>query len=77
MFHGLLTSTIITLATADGLTTTTKLVGALHLVLTNGRNKHHAYSIPGCVYEPNSPLNVLGVPPSLHILIMARIFEFL
>ena len=50
------------LATAEGLTTTTKLVGALRLVLTNNSNEHHTYSIPGCVYDPESPLNILGVP---------------
>ena len=62
MFTGPLTLMNITLITAEGLTTTKKLVGDLHLVLTYDRNKHHAYSIPGCVYDPESPLNILRVP---------------
>ena len=53
---------IVTLATAEGLTTTTKLVGAVRLVLINDSNEHPTYSIPGCVYDPVSPLNILVVP---------------
>ena len=62
LFTGLLTPMIVTLETAEGLTKTSKLVGDLRLVLTNDSNKHHTYSIPGCVYDPESPLNILGVP---------------
>ena len=62
MFTGPLTTMIVTLETSEGLTTTTKLVGALRLVLTADSNKHHTYSIPGCVYDPESLLKILRVP---------------
>ena len=52
----------VTLATTEGLTITTKIVSDLHLVLTNNSNEHHTYSIPGCVYNPESPLNILVIP---------------
>ena len=62
LFTGPLTLMCVTLAPAEGLTITTKLVGALCLVITNNRNKNHPYSISGCVYGLESPLNILGVP---------------
>ena len=62
LFTGLLTPMSITLATAEGLNTTTKLVGSLRLVITNSSNEHYTYSIPGFVNDPESPLNILGVP---------------
>ena len=62
MFTGPLTTMIVTLETSEGLTTTTKLVGALRLVLTADSNKHHTYSIHGRVYDPESSPNTLGVP---------------
>ena len=51
----------ITLETAKGMSVATKLVGVLRLVLTNNSNKHHSYDVPGCVYDPESTLHVLGV----------------
>ena len=52
----------ITMETAQGISVSTILVGVLCLVLTDGRNKHHIYDVPGCVYDPEIPLNILGVP---------------
>ena len=62
LFTGPLTLVSVTLATAEGITTTTKLVGALHLGITDDSNEHHTYSIPGCVNDPESTLNFLGFP---------------
>ena len=50
----------VTLATAEGLTTTIKLLVALYLLLTDNSNEN--LSIPVCVYDPEIPLNILGVP---------------
>ena len=52
----------VTIETAEGLTTTTKLVGSMQLILTYGANKHHSYVIPRCVFNPNTPINILVVP---------------
>ena len=48
--------------TAEGVNTETKLVGSIRLVLTDNSNKNHVYIVPGCIYDPGSPLNILGVP---------------
>ena len=52
----------ITLESAEGMSVSTKLVGVIRLVLTDDSNKHHIYDVPSCVYDPESPLNILGVP---------------
>ena len=62
LFTGPLTLIIVNLATAEGLITTTKLVVALCLVLTDDSKERHNYSIPGYVYDPEIPLNILRVP---------------
>ena len=62
LFTGPITPMSVTLATAEGLTTTTKLVGDLRIVLTDNINKHRTYSITGFIYDPESPLKILVVP---------------
>ena len=37
-------------------------MGVLCIVLTDNSNKHHTYDVPGFFYDPDSPLNILGVP---------------
>ena len=61
-FKGSLVTTKVTLETAEGISTDTKLVGSIRLVLTDNSNENHVYIVPGCVYQPGSPLNILGVP---------------
>ena len=43
------------------LTTTTKRFFSMKLILTDDANKHHLYIIPRCVFNPNTPVNILGV----------------
>ena len=62
IFSGHLTPTKVTLETAEGVTTKTQFVGTLRLVLTDDGNTHHSYDVPGCVLDPHTPLNILGVP---------------
>ena len=40
----------------------TKLVGSMTLILTDDDNKHHSYIYPCCVFDPKTPVNILGVP---------------
>ena len=49
--------------TADGMSASTKLVGTMHLVLADDEKEHHAYKISGCIFDPDSPVNILGIPP--------------
>ena len=62
LFTGPLIPTTVILETAEGLTTTTKLVGSMKLILTNYYNKHHSYIKSFCVFYPNIPVNIVGVP---------------
>ena len=48
--------------TTEGLTTTTKLVRTLCLLLTEDSNEHHVYKISQCIYDPKRPLKILGIP---------------
>ena len=34
----------------------------MKLILTDDANKNHSYVIPGCVFYPKTPVNILGVP---------------
>ena len=52
---------LVILETEEGMTTTTKLVGSMELILTDNTNKHQSYVIPRCVFVPNTPVNILGV----------------
>ena len=51
-----------TLETSEGISTKTKILGPIRLVLTDNSNHNHVYNVPGCVYNPDTPLNILGVP---------------
>ena len=48
--------------TADGVSTHTKCVGLSILAQANDSNQNHVYIILGYAYDPDSPLNTLGVP---------------
>ena len=61
MFVGPLQSTQVTLETSEGLTTTTNFVGVVRLVLTCGVNNHHTYDFPDCVFDTESPINIISI----------------
>ena len=60
--HGHLTPTRVTLETADGVSTKTQLVRSCRLVLTDNKNKNYTSDVPGCMFDPETPINILGVP---------------
>ena len=62
LFHGHLTPKRVTLGTADGVSTKTQIVVICRLVLTNNTNINHTYDVPGCVFDPSTPINILGIP---------------
>ena len=62
LFKGPLVPMSVTMETEEGLTTTTKLVGSMQLILTDDANKNHSYVIPCCVFDPKTPINILVVP---------------
>ena len=62
LFTGPLVPTNVTLETAEGVSTETKLVGPIMLVLTDDSNQSNVCIVPGCVYDPDTPLNILVVP---------------
>ena len=61
-FTGSLIPKLVTLEASEGLTTTTKLVGSMKLILTDDANKHHSYIIPCSLFYPKTPVNIFGVP---------------
>ena len=40
----------------------TKRFGSMKVILTDNANKHHSYIIFCCVFDPKTPVNILGVP---------------
>ena len=62
LFHGHLTPTRVTLETADGVSTKTQLIGIFRLIITNNSNIHHTYDMPGCVFDPATSINIIGIP---------------
>ena len=34
----------------------------MQLILTDYSNIDHSYDIPNCIYDPNSPVNIVGIP---------------
>ena len=62
LFHWHLTPTRVTLETVDGVSTKTQLVGICRLILTDKTNINHTYDVPGCVFDPATPINILGIP---------------
>ena len=62
LFQGHLTITRFTLETADGVSTNTQVVGVFRLGLTNNTNIQQTYDVPGCMFDPATPINILDVP---------------
>ena len=60
LFTGKLTPTKIMLETAQGMSVSTQLEGAIRLVLTDNTTKLHTYKIPGCIFDLDSPINIVG-----------------
>ncbi len=58
---GPLSPTKVMLETAEGLASKTKFVGTMRLALTDNVNLHHTYDTPVCVYDPELPINILGI----------------
>ena len=50
------------LETADGVSTKTQLVGIFRLFLTDNKNKNYTYDVPGCMFDPATTINILGIP---------------
>ena len=39
-----------------------RYLGTMRLILTDDSNVDHSYEIPNCIYDPNSPVNIDGIP---------------
>ena len=37
-------------------------IGKMSLILRDDANINHPYDIPHCIYYPDSPLNIIGIP---------------
>lgn len=61
MFAGPLVPTQVTLETAEWVSTHSKLVSSIRIVLTDTSNQNHVDIITGGVYNSDTPLNIFGV----------------
>ena len=39
-----------------------RYLSTMQLILTDHSNIDHSYDIPNCIYDPNSPVNIVGIP---------------
>jgi len=62
MFTGRFTPSLVTWITAEGTKQHTKMVGTLHTTFTACDGTYHSYDVPGVVYDPDSPHNLIGIP---------------
>ena len=61
MFVGELKRSTSEVVTSNG-QNTPKQVGTIRIVLTDDGGTTHQYDIPGALYDPESPFNLLGIP---------------
>ena len=50
------------MTTCEGDTVQQRYLGTMQLILTDDSNIYHSYEIPNCIYDPNSPVNIVGIP---------------
>ena len=61
LFVGCLSSEQVSMTTCEGYTVKQIYLGTMRLILTYDSNVDHSYDIPNCIYDPNSPANIVGV----------------
>ena len=62
LFVGRLSSEKVSMTTCEGDTVKQRYIGNMQLILTDDSNVDHSYDIPNCIFDPNSPVNIVGIP---------------
>ena len=62
LFIGPLKAESTSITTADGEVSKQRYIGIMRLKLTDDANVLYSYDIPGCIYDPNTPFNIIGLP---------------
>ena len=62
LFVGRLKSVQVSMTTCEGYIAKKRYLGTLRLALTDDSNKTHSYDIQDCIYDPDSPVNIVGIP---------------
>ena len=62
MFAGRFTPTLVTLITAEGTKQHTNMVETLCTTFITDDGTSHSYDVPGVVYDPDSPHNLIDIP---------------
>ena len=62
LFRVVLIPTPVNLETSEGLTTTTKLLGSMKLILTDNANKHQSYTVSRFVFDTKTLVYIFSVP---------------
>ena len=52
----------VSMTTCEGDIAKLQYLGTLRLALTDDSNKYHSYGIPDCIYDPDYPVNIVGIP---------------
>ena len=50
------------MTTCEGYTVKQRYIDTMRLILTDDFNIDHSYNISKCIYDPNSPVNIVGIP---------------
>ena len=62
LFVGPLEPETTNLTTADGVSAKPRYIGSLRLKLVDNANAVWVYDIPGCIYDPGTSFNIVGIP---------------
>ena len=62
LFVGRLSYEQVSMTTCEGYTVKQRYLGTMRLILIYDSNVDHSYDIPNCIYDPNSPVNIVGIP---------------
>ena len=52
----------VSMTTCKGVTVKQRYIGTMCLILTDDANINHQYDIPNCIYDPSSPIDIIGIP---------------
>ena len=62
LFVSYIKSIQVCMTTCEGDIAKQRYLGTLRLILTDDSNKNNSYDIPCCIYDPDSPVNIVGIP---------------
>ena len=62
LFIGLMRPENVVVETADGLSSNNQYIVTMQIILTGNGNENISHDVPGCVYDPETPIKLIGIP---------------